>query len=164
MAKTCSICGAAMEDHKKFCTQCGGSLAEAPTVQAPPAPEPIPQPEPQPAPRQAPRDASRPAAQPQYQVPPVYQAPLQTAYAPQPAYGEIPPVSGSKYEPMTTGGYIGAMLLMCIPKQRINGRWKVISTDIDLQIASKSGPNLSPSVVSMWSNEKSPPNLAVIFH
>ncbi len=121
MAKLCPTCGASMEEEKKFCTQCGGSLAEAPVIETQPAPElqpapqPAPQAEPQPAPqqtpppRQTPRPAARPVRQPQYQAQPVYQA------QPQMAYGDAPPAPGSKYEPISTGGYIGIMLLMCIP-------------------------------------------------
>ena len=42
--------------------------------------------------------------------------PPQPAYQPAAAYGaDAPPPKGSKYEPITTGGFIGIMLLMCIP-------------------------------------------------
>ena len=42
--------------------------------------------------------------------------PPQSAYQPAAAYGgDMAPAKGSKYEPITTKGFIGIMLLMCIP-------------------------------------------------
>ncbi len=100
MAKFCTNCGSPMEEDKKFCTECGTSFLD--TAAAPAAPQPPVQP-----------------AQPVQTAPPprqqVRQAPPQPAYAPQPTYGEAPPAPGSKYEPITAGGYIGILLLMCIP-------------------------------------------------
>ena len=54
---------------------------------------------------------------------PVQQAPPPVQQTPPPTYqyqntaptGEAVPPKGSKYDPITTGGYIGIMLLMCIP-------------------------------------------------
>ena len=99
MAKFCTNCGATLDDDKKFCTECGASVNEAPAGAAPP-PSPPPQSAPQP------------------QAAPVYaQTATATMPPPQSAYygGDMAPAKGSKYEPITTGGYIGIMLLMCIP-------------------------------------------------
>ena len=104
MAKFCTNCGATLEDDKKFCTECGTSVNDAPVGAAPTPPSPPP-----------------PQSAPQPQAAPVY-AQAATATMPPPAYqpaaaygGDVPPPKGSKYEPITTGGYIGIMLLMCIP-------------------------------------------------
>ena len=100
MSKFCTNCGATLDDDKKFCTECGASVNETPagTATTPPPPPP-----PQAAPvyTQA-ATATMPPPQPSYQ-----QA---TAYG-----GDMAPGKGSKYEPITTGGFIGIMLLMCIP-------------------------------------------------
>lgn len=101
MAKFCTNCGATLDDDKKFCNQCGASVDEAPAGAAAPPPQ----------------------AAPQSQTAPVYaqtatatMPPSQSAYQPAAAYGgDMAPAKGSKYEPITTGGYIGIMLLMCIP-------------------------------------------------
>ena len=91
MAKFCTNCGATLSDDRKFCTECGTPLPDAPAAEpaAALAAAPIPA-----AP--APAATPAPAAQPPYA-------------------GEIPPAKGSKFEPITTKGYIGIMLLMCIP-------------------------------------------------
>ena len=99
MAKFCTSCGATLDDDKKFCTQCGASVNGAPAGAAPP-PSPPPQSAPQP------------------QTAPVYaQAATAAMPPPQSAYygGDMAPAKGSKYEPITTKGFIGIMLLMCIP-------------------------------------------------
>ena len=106
MSKFCTNCGATLDDDKKFCTECGASVNEAPAGAAPTPPPPPP-----------------PQAAPQSQTAPVYaqaatatMPPPQSAYQPAAAYsGDMAPGKGSKYEPITTGGYIGIMLLMCIP-------------------------------------------------
>lgn len=54
----------------------------------------------------------QPIPEPQTAPQPVY-TPQQQTYAPQAA--EYVPGSDSKYEPISTGGYIGIMFLMCIP-------------------------------------------------
>ena len=105
MAKFCTNCGAAMEEEKKFCTACGSALSEASSpppeaVAAPAEPAVTPTPE-----------AAPPPPHPQ----PVYQAPPQPQPQPQTAYTEPVPAKGSKYAPITTWGYIGIFLLMCIP-------------------------------------------------
>ena len=95
MAKFCTNCGATLDDDKKFCTECGASVNEVPAGAAPP-----------------------PQAAPQPQAAPVYaQTATATMPPPQSAYygGDMAPAKGSKYEPITTKGFIGIMLLMCIP-------------------------------------------------
>ena len=105
----CTECGTNVPDDVKFCTACGKPMKAAP------------QPEPMPA------DASPPAAvQPQAAFTHVSQPEPVPVYIPQPGQTSAPaipaavngdgaPPKGSKYEPVTTGGYIGIMLLMCIP-------------------------------------------------
>ena len=101
MAKFCTNCGAALDDDKKFCTECGASVNEVPAGAAAPPPQAAPQPQAAPVYAQA-ATATMP--------------PPQSAYQPAAAYGgDMAPAKGSKYEPITTGGYIGIMLLMCIP-------------------------------------------------
>ena len=104
MAKFCTNCGATLDDDKKFCTECGASVNETPAGAAPPAPPP-------------PQSAPQPQAAPVYaQTATATMPPPQSAYQPAAACGgDMAPVKGSKYEPITTGGYIGIMLLMCIP-------------------------------------------------
>ena len=103
MAKFCTSCGATLDDDKKFCTECGTSVNEAPAGAAPPPPPPQAAPQPQAAP-----------VYPQAATATV--PPPQSAYQPAAAYGgDMAPAKGSKYEPITTKGFIGIMLLMCIP-------------------------------------------------
>lgn len=104
MAKFCTNCGATLYDDKKFCTQCGASVDEAPAGAAA-----LPSPPPQSAPQ--------PQAAPVYaQTATATMPPPQSAYQPAAAYGgDMAPAKGSKYEPITTKGFIGIMLLMCIP-------------------------------------------------
>lgn len=88
MAKFCTNCGASVPDDKNFCTECGSAVAaETPLRQQQAVPH---------------VQTTPPPVQPNYQ----YQA------APS---GDAEPAKGSKYDPITTGGYIGIMLLMCIP-------------------------------------------------
>ncbi|MBQ4550260.1 MAG: zinc ribbon domain-containing protein, partial [Oscillospiraceae bacterium] len=103
MAKFCTNCGATLDDDKKFCTECGAPVNEAPAGAAPPPPPPQSAPQPQAAPVYA-------------QAATATMPPPQSAYQQATAYGgDVPPPKGSKYEPITTGGFIGIMLLMCIP-------------------------------------------------
>ncbi|MFS2806740.1 zinc ribbon domain-containing protein [Parabacteroides distasonis] len=88
-AHSCPNCGAYNPEGTNFCQECGTRLT---------------QPAPQPSQQQAYAPPSQPAyAQPQ----PGYVAPAGDPNAP------LPP--GSKYEPITTGGYIGIFLLMLLP-------------------------------------------------
>ena len=103
MAKFCTNCGATLDDDKKFCTECGASVNETPAGAAP-----LPSPPPQSAPQ--------PQAAPVYAQTATATMPPQSVYQPAAAYGgDMAPAKGSKYEPITTKGFIGIMLLMCIP-------------------------------------------------
>lgn len=90
MAKFCNHCGASLPDDKNFCTECGmpaESGAEMPNRQTAAADY-----------------STAQASMPTYQ------------YQNQSAAGmNGVPEKGSKYDPITTGGYIGISLLMCIP-------------------------------------------------
>lgn len=111
MARFCTGCGAPMDDDKKFCTECGAPVTAAEEGAAPqPAASVTPG-----APQAATAVADPPRVYAQPAPPqPVYQAapPIASPAAPG---GEAAPAKGSKYEPITAGGYIGIMLLMCIP-------------------------------------------------
>jgi len=104
--KFCTSCGAALEDGTKFCTTCGAAVSNE---------------ESQPVAEPQPVKAAVPATQavPKTPVAPVYSTASQTippnrgGYAPTPV--NAAPGPDSKYEPITTKGYIGIMLLMCIP-------------------------------------------------
>lgn len=87
MMAICTNCGSQVADGVKFCTSCGTAIA---TVTTSPPVQPAPQPIQQPAP-------------PTYAVPAA------------PARGDAAPPQGSKYEPISTGGFFGIMLLMLIP-------------------------------------------------
>ena len=104
MAKFCTNCGATLDDDKKFCTECGASVNETPAGAAPPPPPP-------------PQSAPQPQAAPVYaHTATATMPPPQSAYQPAAACGgDMTPAKGSKYEHITTKGYIGIMLLMCIP-------------------------------------------------
>ena len=88
MANFCTHCGREIPDGVRFCTECGISAA----ANLPPA-----------AP--VPPERRRPAPSPAPSMPP--------PAIPQP----VPdlPAKGSKYEPITTGGYLGSILLMSVP-------------------------------------------------
>ena len=112
MAKFCTNCGASMPNDKNFCTECGMSVntenSNVATDTSSAAPPPI---------QQTPPPVRQ--ASSGYQAPPPAQ---QAAPAQQPVYQYTPVNAGetvtpkdSKYDPITTKGYIGIMLLMCIP-------------------------------------------------
>jgi len=134
MAKFCTQCGAFLDDDKLFCTECGKPLdsADAPAPAQAPAPRVI----------TAPTAPSRRESQTRSPRTgtgigtdrPARSAPRHSAYAAEPpppqrrdyggetpaaprgAYGaDAPPPRGSRYEPISVGGYIGISLLMCIP-------------------------------------------------
>ena len=96
----CTNCGNKVPDGIKFCTTCGTPMVAQAQATAQPQVTPQPayeQPQPQVG------YAQQVYTQPQ----PAYIAPAGDPNAP------LPP--GSKYEPITTGGFIGIMLLMLIP-------------------------------------------------
>ena len=101
MAKFCTNCGATLDDDEKFCTECGASVNGSPAGATAPPPQAAPQPQTVPVYTQA-ATATMPPPQSAYQ--------LAAAYG-----GDMAPAKGSKYEPITTKGFIGIMLLMCIP-------------------------------------------------
>ena len=86
----CSNCGTKVSGDTKFCGVCGAKIVQ---------PEPA---------------AAAAASAPQQ---PVYQAPpVQPVYqAPPPAYQAAAPQSPALTAPMSTGAYIGTMLLFCLP-------------------------------------------------
>lgn len=115
----CIFCGAQVPDDSKFCPTCGTSMGPKVTEPATPAAPPV-QPVQQPVPPPV-QQPVQPMQQPAYsqQPPPAYGAAQGQPYA-APLYmaaadpnAPLPP--GSKYEPVTTGGFIGIMLLMLVP-------------------------------------------------
>ncbi len=99
----CTRCGAELKSGIKFCTECGAAVPETRTEGVAFAKE---------------RKAELPTAdnqQPVQQT--VYQQPINTQPAPPRAQPitEQAPGPGSPYGLISTGGYIGIMLLLCIP-------------------------------------------------
>ena len=139
---TCNKCGAGLADGIRFCTECGNKIEEAATpaeaavteevteepvsaqaepeapvgmkeVEAPATPAPAPQPAPQPQPvYQQPVYQQQTYQQPVYQQP-VYQQPVQPQPVQQAPKTDAKPEG--KYALISTGGFIGITLLMCIP-------------------------------------------------
>ena len=117
----CTECGAQLKDGIKFCTECGAAVPEGKAETAPASetqPQQIP---PQPQQQQQtyvpPQNAApqQPYAQPQ----PAYAQPQQVYGQPAPVYAQAPaeqaPGPDSHYGLISTWGYIGIMLLLCIP-------------------------------------------------
>lgn len=105
---TCGSCGAPMKENIAFCTECG---AKKGANTAPQAHQP---------PKQAATPPPPPPQQPQVAAAPVYQAsppqqPIQQPIQAAPQQTLEQSVKGTKYEPITTGGFIGITLLLCIP-------------------------------------------------
>lgn len=96
----CTQCGTALSDGLRFCTACGAAVPVRQTAPPPEMSTAFRQAQPQYDNRQA---APRRTPQSIYRKPP-YTPPRSDA-----------PPAGSKYELITTSGYIGILLLMCIP-------------------------------------------------
>ena len=90
MAKFCDNCGSEIRPGFAFCTECGAKATEEVKPEAVPEPAP----------------STKPAPSPKQQTP---------APAPAAATAEEAPAKGSKYEPISTWGYVGILLLMCLP-------------------------------------------------
>ena len=89
MANYCTGCGAEIPENSKFCISCGAPAGETGPVAA----------------------QSQPAGKNEFaKETSNYNGGFTGTYT-----GEMIPPKGSKYDPITTGGYIGIMLLMCIP-------------------------------------------------
>ena len=125
MAKFCTGCGMELTDGLMFCTGCGTKVPEdAPPAENTSQSEAIVE---TPAAAEVKQEPVTVQAEPQQQyIPPQnaqpqqqYQQPLpqQTAYTPPPLPREIldSDIKGTKYEPISAWGFIGIMLLMCIP-------------------------------------------------
>ncbi|MBQ3160527.1 MAG: hypothetical protein IJC04_00210 [Oscillospiraceae bacterium] len=115
MAKFCTGCGMELTDGLMFCTGCGTKVPEGAPAEAPAVKGEIP------AEEKVVKEPVMVQAQPEQQqqyIPPQHQPPpQQTAYTPPPLPREImdSDVKGTKYEPISAWGFIGIMLLMCIP-------------------------------------------------
>jgi len=134
MAKFCTGCGMELAEGLMFCTGCGTKVPEdapkeapvsneaeqfaaektqEPVAQAVATEQPVAQPQKNAPPINQAQPQYNPQQQQQYSPPP----PQQTAYTPPPLPREIldSDVKGTKYEPISAWGFIGIMLLMCIP-------------------------------------------------
>ncbi len=109
MAKFCTGCGMELTDGLMFCTGCGTKVPEGAPAEAPAVKEEIP------AEEKVVKEPVTVQAQPEQQQ--QYIPPQQTAYTPPPLPREIldSDIKGTKYEPISAWGFIGIMLLMCIP-------------------------------------------------
>lgn len=99
MSMICPKCGASVGDAQ-FCPACGTKL-DGEVKSEVRNPEPV---------QPAPQAASQPVQQK-----PVQQKPVQQAHPIPVQIVETPPGSGSKYEPVSTAGYFGIILLLSIP-------------------------------------------------
>jgi len=92
MSKFCTNCGSVIPADKKFCAECGtNATVSEETVDVSPSPQPA-----------------------QHSIPQSNQTHQhQQTFSTQ--NFDTPPAKGSKYEPISACGYIGIMLLMCIP-------------------------------------------------
>lgn len=137
MAKFCTNCGKEIPEGVAFCTECGTKASEPKAATEQPA-EAVAEKAPEAVIAENTQPAAQQTAAPQPQA--TYQAPPQQGYQQQPPqappaqnYGQpqyqqpyTPPptqpialtaesVKGTKYEPISAWGFIGIMLLMCIP-------------------------------------------------
>ncbi len=97
--KFCIECGTPL-NGSKFCTSCGAKAPEEPVQQTMPVQQAVPVQQ----------------TTPVQQMAPIPQAvPVQPVMTAQPVENGEPEVKGTKYEPITTGGFIGITLLMLLP-------------------------------------------------
>ncbi len=128
----CTKCGAELKDGVKFCTECGNVVAENKPETTPTPQEARQQTAQQPQPQRQPqRQPQQPQPQRQIHTQQAYAQPQQTYQQPAPAYQqpayappapvyaqpmqEQEPGPDSRYGLISTGGYIGIMLLLAIP-------------------------------------------------
>ena len=107
----CANCGAQIPADTKFCTECGTPVETMATPAPVITPPPVQPQTPPPTPTYHTKQTSQ---APVYNAAPV-QTPVYSAAAAIPAQGDVPPPPGSKYELISTWGFIGITLLMCIP-------------------------------------------------
>lgn len=107
----CINCGTKLTDGVRFCTGCGTPVSSgSQVVEAPP-----PQTEVKIEEQQAPSVGVTPVQQPPVAAP-VQPQPIPVYTAPATVQGvETSPPAGSRYAPVSTGGFIGIFLLMLIP-------------------------------------------------
>ncbi len=113
MAKFCTGCGKELADGLIFCTGCGTKVPKSVSAEA--TAQEIKQ-EPAAEAKQAPvivEEQPQQATQQNQQQP----TPQQTTYTPPPLPRDIidSDIKGTKYEPISAWGFVGIMLLMCIP-------------------------------------------------
>jgi len=102
MSKFCTSCGANLNDDIKFCTECGATL-EMEATQPVASAAPLPKQEAVPVMQAAPSPQAEPVEK-------------RTKKKNRPLYEDCDaPAHGSRYEPISTKGYIGISLLACIP-------------------------------------------------
>lgn len=107
---TCNKCGASLADDTRFCTECGNKIEAAATPAEAAVTEEVTEEVKEPVYQQ------QTYQQPVYQQP-VYQQPVQPQPVVQPVQ-QAPKIDAKpegKYALISTGGFIGITLLMCIP-------------------------------------------------